>query len=115
MEHPPKPRLTLRVGIVGHRPDKLGPATGRIEGQLEKVFAAIEKAAKALLRANKDCYASDPPAIRLVSGFAEGADRLAVGACPGDWEVEAILPFPKEVYMATFSRHAGSSPAGSFG
>src|SRR2546430_1186183 len=70
--HPPKPRLTLRVGITGHRPDKLhGRAAARIEDQFPDVFAAIETAAADILRANAAVYASAPPLIRLISGFAE--------------------------------------------
>ncbi len=39
-DHPPKPRLTLRVGITGHRPNKLPNADlPRIERQLRDTFA----------------------------------------------------------------------------
>jgi hypothetical protein len=113
MEHPPKPRLTLRVGIVGHRPDKLGTDTGRIEEQLKKVFDAITTSADAILTAGKDCYALEPPVIRLVSGFAEGADRMAVRLCPDGWQIEAILPFPKNTYVATFSGNGVAADAES--
>src|SRR5579862_526092 len=115
-KNPPKPRLTLRVGIVGHRPDKLGPdklgtAGERIEAQLKEVFDAIDGAANAILKASQDCYAPDPPVVRLVSGFAQGADRMAVRLCPQDWQVEAILPFPRDKF-ATFSQEdAGAAEA----
>jgi len=106
--HPPKPRLTLRVGITGHRPDKLhGAAAARIQKQLPEIFAAIEAAAAAILRDGHDAYANAPPLIRLVSGFAEGADQMAVNACPPDWAVEAILPFPKDEYLLDFVKSAG--------
>ena len=97
---PPKPQLTVRVGVVGHRPDKLfGPTSGQIELQLNKVFSAIDAAANELLAASDDCYVDEAPLVRLVSGFAEGADRLAINACPTDWEIEAILPFPRASYI----------------
>src|SRR5215475_3457056 len=36
---PPKPRLTLRVGVTGHRPNKLaGAIATRIRTQLPEVF-----------------------------------------------------------------------------
>jgi len=102
--HPPKPRLTLRVGVVGHRPDKLElAARTRIEQQLRNIFAAIDVEANYLLATSKDCYLKDRPAVRLISGFAQGSDQLAVSVCPPDWEIEAILPFPKDRYIRTFS------------
>src|SRR5438067_11347390 len=86
--HPPRPRLTLRVGITGHRPNKLhGPAVERIRQQLPQVFAAIEEAAGTILSANCDFYAPGPAAFRLVSGFAEGADEMAGGAGPRYWQI----------------------------
>jgi hypothetical protein len=104
--HPPKPRLTVRVGVVGHRPDKLIAATsGQVERQLKRVFAAIDTAANELLGAADGCYANGPPLARLVSGFAEGADRLAVNACPANWEIEAILPFPRDAFIETLVTH----------
>jgi hypothetical protein len=110
--HPPKPRLTLRIGIAGHRPDKLrGEAVGRIAGQLRSVFAAIDTAAKDILVANKECFADEPPVVRLLSGFAEGADQLAVEACPDGWQVEAILPFPKNEYVGYLAKDQ-PDPAG---
>jgi hypothetical protein len=100
--HPPKPRLTVRVGVAGHRPDKLiAASSGAIEQQLKKVFAAIDAAANELLAVGDGCYASDPPIVRLVSGFAEGSDRLALSACPANWQIGAILPFPRARYINT--------------
>jgi hypothetical protein len=104
---PPKPRLTLRIGITGHRPNKLDDRTAqRIAQQLADVYAAIEQAAAELLRANVKVYAEEPPVIRLGSGFAEGADQIAVAACPSHWRVEAILPFPVENYLKDFEQSA---------
>ena len=112
-DHPPKPRLTLRVGITGHRPNKLPKSDlPRIERQLREVFAAIEAAVAKAYDANKAVYAGAPSAgakpyrIRLISGFAEGADQMAVAACPADWTVEAILPFPKDEYLKDFEQSA---------
>jgi hypothetical protein len=116
-DHPLKPRLTLRVGITGHRPNKLPKSDlPRIEQQLRDAFAAIESAVDKAYDANKAVYASGPatdqPAttkpyrIRLISGFAEGADQMAVAVCPADWIVEAILPFPKDEYLKDFEQSA---------
>jgi hypothetical protein len=102
--HPPRPRLTVRVGITGHRADKLDglEATGRIARQLRLVLEAIEACARDVLAANRDLYVHQHPVLRLVSGFAEGADQIAVAACPPGWQIEAILPFPKQEYLRDF-------------
>jgi hypothetical protein len=107
VDRPPKPRFALRVGIAGHRPNKLnGAAVDRVRLQLGCVFAAIGTAAAELWRGSASLYASEPPQIRLVCGFAEGADQLAASACPSGWLVEAILPFPRNEYLEDFSSSA---------
>ena len=112
-DHPPKPQLTLRVGVTGHRPNKLSNADlPRIEQQLRDTFATIETAVAKAYEGNRDFYAGAPAPgakpyrIRLISGFAEGADQLAAAACPADWTVEAILPFPKDEYLKDFETSA---------
>ena len=51
-------------------------------------------------------HGTKPYRIRLISGFAEGADQIAIAACPADWTVEAILPFPKDEYLKDFEQSA---------
>src|ERR1044072_9029975 len=93
--NPPKPRLTLRVGITGHRPNKLPAAiVPRITSQLSVVFRTLDEIAGGILHDDADAYAKESAVIRLVSGFAEGADQMAVLACPGAWQIDALLPFP---------------------
>lgn len=106
--HPSKPRLTLRVGIAGHRTDKLhGAALARIERQLPQVFGAIEQTAMKIRAESAPVYADEPALIRLISGFAEGADQIAVAACRSSWQIEAILPFPHDEYLKDFAQSAG--------
>jgi hypothetical protein len=71
----------------------------RIAQQLAEVFAVIDAAVRDILAESCEFYASGPHAVRLVCGFAEGADQLAVAASPPDWQVEAILPFGKDEYL----------------
>src|SRR5262245_1127346 len=83
---------TWRVGITGHRPNKLTKAAApRVDRQLHEVFATIDDAAGRSGRG-----------VMLTSGFAEGVDQMAVAAAPARWRVEAILPFPKEEYLKDF-------------
>jgi hypothetical protein len=105
--HPPKPRLTLRVGITGHRPNKLtGAMIARVQKQLPEIFAAIERTAASILTESAPVYANEPALFRMISGFAEGVDQIAVAASPTGWRIEAILPFPREEYLKDFATSA---------
>jgi hypothetical protein len=106
--HPPKPRLTLRVGITGHRPNKLDDRAVKHIGQLlPEVFGWIDNAAAGIFHENQSVYAEAAPLVRLICGFAEGADQMAVAACPAGWRIEAILPFPKDEYLKDFEKSVG--------
>src|SRR5215510_7712710 len=105
--YPPKPRLTLRVGITGHRPNKLTSAViARVQQQLPEIFAAIERAAASIRAQSSSIYADDPALFRMISGFAEGVDQIAVAASPTGWRIEAILPFPRWEYLKDFATSA---------
>lgn len=104
-DHPPKPHLTLRAGITGHRPKpaKFPPTSVQwVEARLRDVFAGIDHALKVLAEKNRGLYSADPPAVRLVSGLAEGADQIAVAVKPDAWALDAVLPFPRLSYLADF-------------
>jgi hypothetical protein len=111
-DHPPRPVLTLRVGISGHRP-KPGRFSAetydRVNGDLGRVFAAIDVALHDLYRHNSGFYSSEPWHVRLVTGMAEGADQMAVWARRDGWTVDAVLPFPRDSYRKDFQRSASDS------
>src|SRR5262245_5796663 len=105
--HPPRPRLTMRVGITGHRPNKLTNALiARVQKQLPDIFAAIERAAASIRAQSTSIYADDPALFRMISGFAEGVDQIAVAAAPTGWRIEAVLPFPRQEYLKDFASSA---------
>ena len=74
---PPKPPLAFRVGVVGHRPNRLGEAD---LGQLGRVIGGIleqtQKAVKAFAGEHADLFASGDPILRAISPLAEGTDRI---------------------------------------
>lgn len=100
----PQPRLSLRVGITGHRLDKLSEDDlGSLREQLHDLLAELEAALARLHAAPAgEIYAREAPGCRLVSALAEGADRLAVEAAPPHWPLSAILPMPRDVYRRDF-------------
>ena len=91
--HPPKPRLVLSVGIVGHRPKDLAkasddPAEPSPEDRLKKITADVTEALAAIKAAAikarstyDDCFEEHSVAeLVLVSALAEGSDRIAADA-----------------------------------
>src|SRR5262245_60042462 len=105
--HPPRPRLTMRVGITGHRPNKLTNALiARVQKQLPDIFAAIERTAASIRAQSASIYADDPALLRIISGFAEGVDQIAVAAAPTGWRIAAVLPFPREECLKDFASSA---------
>lgn len=113
-DHPPRPRLTLRVGVTGHRWDKLRrDDSAKLLARFDHVFEEIEDITREIHEAPNGGYRDprgrdpEPPApiLRLLSGLAEGADRLAAKAAQdrgGTWQLTAILPFARETYVGDF-------------
>jgi hypothetical protein len=104
----------LRVGITGHRWDKLDRAAKpflleRITAVLREVRELVigigDDAASGYRSPDRDQARAQPAAVelRLISALAEGADRLLVEAAPPEWRLQAILPFPPDVYQRDFT------------
>jgi hypothetical protein len=99
---PSPPLLTLRVGVTGHRANKLGPAAADRLRPL--VRAALERLKVLLDRMQGERGGAARAILRIVSPLAEGADRmvasegLALGA-----ELLSPLPFPRLSYRRDFA------------
>ena len=94
-----------RIGITGHRLDKLAPGDlDALRAQLAAHLAALDGA-----------YArrGTGAAPRIVSGLAEGADRLAVEAAPERWQLDALLPLPRDEYRRDFLAEGEETSASS--
>jgi hypothetical protein len=96
----PLPRLALRVGLTGHRPDRLQMAArkaglsradyeGGLADRLAAAFAAIEAAVDGIhrdltLAPGQPCFnQAMRPLLRLVAGLALGADTIAMTVVDG--------------------------------
>jgi hypothetical protein len=89
------PGRTLRVGVTGHRLDRLdAEAPRRLQEQFDDLFARIEQAAA-------------PPgrgSLHLITGLADGADCIAAEcALARGWTIEAVLPFARADYANDFA------------
>lgn len=111
--HPPRPRLTVRVGVAGHRWDKLKRQNiDAIQERFNQVFDSIEEVVDQVLRDPSAGYADPasnepaPPAdLRVLSGLAEGTDRVGAQvarARPRHWLLTAMLPFARGKYVLDF-------------
>ncbi|MGH7561309.1 MAG: hypothetical protein ACRENB_09845 [Gemmatimonadales bacterium] len=108
---PPRPRLTVRVGLCGHRWNKLRVEHSKdLIARLDQTFALIEQiAAKVAAEPRAGYRAPEGPApqpeLRLLTGLAEGADRLGAHSAlcrPVPWTIQAILPYDETAYRQDF-------------
>jgi hypothetical protein len=73
----PKPPLAFRVGIVGHRPNRLqGANLEKLCEVFRKIMEAVEAEVREVEESQRDLFVPDAPALRAVSPLAEGKDRL---------------------------------------
>ena len=70
------------------------------------VLQRIEESGRALLDAERDCFAGFAPKLRFVSPIADGADQIAAEvALELGWDLQAILPFERSAYRASLANH----------
>ena len=97
---PPPVPFALAVGVTGHRIDMLPEGSvPLLRERIRDVLKQIEAAGRALLLAERDCFAAFEPRMRFVSPVADGADQIAAEvALELGWELQAILPFERQAY-----------------
>jgi hypothetical protein len=121
---PPRPRLALAVGIVGHRPNRLpdDPAKlASIAKEIGIVLDAIGRQANTLKDRYRAYFADEPPLISVVSALAEGSDRIAAWAAiargpaaaaaahDAVFVLDAPLPFAAATYSDDFKSAASKA------
>jgi hypothetical protein len=102
--HPPRPRLTVNVGITGHRAVLLPEgASAVLRPVVDEVFQSIRQALARLHSESVEIFGLDEPILRLHTPLATGADQLAAdSARAAGYRVRALLPFPPSVYRNDF-------------
>jgi hypothetical protein len=105
---PPKPRLTLTVGVIGHRPNRLpSEARVRVAAQVNETFALIAKTARDARERHDEFFTEEPPAPACISALAEGADRIAaISALENGYALNAVLPFDSKEYARDFKQRS---------
>lgn len=105
---PPRPPIAFRVGVVGHRPDRLPTDEAELNAlraRLGQVLAAVAEAVAGFARepfaALYDSRAA--PILRAVSPLAEGADRLfAEEALRLGYQLTCVTPFAQAEFERDF-------------
>lgn len=77
LDRAPKAPLAFRVGVVGHRPDRLQQGNlATLSKQLREILHSIKTAVEDFPRIDPGLYADTPAVLHAVSPLAEGSDRL---------------------------------------
>lgn len=98
-----RPSLTLRVGVTGHRAGTLRP-NAELTAQIGRVLTRLTAIAHELTADARGVYAAGPPALRLISPLASGADQmLASEAVDQGYELHCPLPFARKAYFRDFA------------
>src|ERR1043166_2430237 len=101
---PPKVRLTFRVGVVGHRPNRLKREDiPSLTKRLGEVLSSVKKSVQDFSAKNPSLFSDESPCLRAVSPLAEGTDRyFAREAIKLDYELCSPMPFQKEDFENDF-------------
>ena len=104
---PPRPRLTLNVGITGHRATVLPAGASELLGPVvEDVFRKLRNGAMRLHSVEAGLFDAAEPQLRLHTPLATGADQVAAnGARASGYTIRALLPFAPEDYAQDFQGH----------
>ena len=105
---PPKVSLVFRIGIVGHRPNRLKHADhALLSKRLYELITTIQHEVSAHYTVHRTLYCDDPITIRAISPLAEGIDRMfAREAIATGCELAVVLPFPQAEFENDFQHES---------
>ncbi|MFO1148276.1 MAG: hypothetical protein U1E62_07860 [Alsobacter sp.] len=100
----PLPALHVRVGVTGHRPNKLPDGVeSALRETIGRILAAVGGEARALSSAVPAGREASGPELVLISSLAEGTDRIAARAALDlGWSLQCPLPFSADEYEKDF-------------
>lgn len=107
----PKPRLTCRVAVTGHRPKRLRDNHANLDTLRTRAREVLDAVADGIAHVRDDDprpspYSHEPPRLRLISPLAEGSDRIvahaALEADSAPYDLQCVFPFPAGVYREDF-------------
>lgn len=110
--HPPPARLAFRVGVVGHRPNRLKEADLRtLAGVIRGILIDVREQVEQTAGHHGDVFAPGAPILRAVSPLAEGTDRIfAEQAISLGYELCCVMPFPQAEFEKDFAPDKALEP-----
>jgi hypothetical protein len=104
-EHPAKVRVAIRVGVTGHRPNRLGnDDRPDLRRQVKNILTTVREAAGKISGDPGAGYEISSPLLRVISPLAEGSDRLVADeAIKLGFELQCPFPFPRSEYARDFT------------
>ena len=102
---PPPLPFALTVGVTGHRLEAI-PAAMRadVEARIAEALGADRSRGHGTVPARAGAVRAGSAGFTLVSPLAEGADQMAAeAALARGWQLQAMLPFDRETYVADFN------------
>jgi hypothetical protein len=103
---PPRAPLAFRVGVIGHRPNKLPDKASQhaLRSLIAHALTHISDAVQTCrIGPAAALYADAPPRLSVVTSLAEGADRLVADAgLERGYVITCPLPFSREQFAQDF-------------
>jgi hypothetical protein len=102
---PPMAPLAFRLGIVGHRPERMGTAElPQLKMLISQMLGMVKGSVEQIGLDQGKVYAKSHPLLRAISPLAEGVDRLfAEQAIALGYELSCTMPFLQKEYEKYFS------------
>lgn len=103
--NPPKPALAFRVGVVGHRPNRLKQEnTPTLATVIKDILSTIKDQVNRYYLNNKRFFKATSPILRALSPLAEGSDRIfAEQALDLGFHLCCPMPFFQNEYEKDFT------------
>jgi len=102
---PLRPTLAFRVGVVGHRPNRLEQARlNELTKVVQVILQVVRDAVVQCPGAIRELYEPGQPMLRAVSPLAEGTDRIfARAALETGFALSCVMPFPQAEFEKDFA------------
>ncbi|MBT3383931.1 MAG: hypothetical protein HN778_21000 [Prolixibacteraceae bacterium] len=92
--NPLKPKPAFRVGVVGHRPNRLSKDSTLLAQRIRSILTEIKAEVKVFHSTNKYLFESDEVIFKAITPLAEGTDRIfAKEAFKLGFQLICPLPF----------------------